>query len=346
MAGMQLGLQHDPDLEPKRAKTLLISIGIHVVIFAFLLLNPDLLTQVPKRYIRINGQDYDLSKNQMTELLMPPQPRPTPQPDKPMVQPPQPKPEPQPQPQQPPPPPPPPPPQQQPPPPPPPPPQPKDMPAITPDMTLKDGARPDGSPKPSQGNTQELKTGQAGAPQPPQLAAGGPKPEPKKEPSQIAQNTNPNALSLRDLAGKILQQQTPPRQFPGNGNQGPRTGIPTPNIPENPDFSTEEPKILSPTYGYDFGPYLNQVLNKIRFTWYSLIPEVAKFKKGRVIIIFRIEKDGTVTNWRIAANSGTDPLDRAALGSITGSNPFPPLPNNFEGNILDLQITYLYNINP
>lgn len=343
MAGMQLGLQRDPDLEPKRAKTLLISVGIHVVIFAFLLLNPDLLTQMPKRYIRIAGQDYDLSKNQMTELAMPPtaQPRP-PAPEKPMVEPPQPKPQPQPQQQ-------PPPPQQQqpPPPPPPPPPQPKDMPAITPDMTLKDGARPDGSPKPSQGNTQELKTGSAGAPEPPKFA-GGPKPEPKKEPTQIAQNTNPNALTLRELAGKILEQQSQePKRFPGNGNQGPRTGVPTPNIPENPDFSTEDPKILSPTYGYDFGPYLNQVLNKIRFTWYSLIPEVAKFKKGRVVIIFRIEKDGTVTSPpRVVANSGTDPLDRAAYGSITGSNPFPPLPNNFEGNILDLQITYLYNINP
>ncbi len=35
-------------------------------------------------------------------------------------------------------------------------------------------------------------------------------------------------------------------------------------IQENPDFSTEEPTILSPTYGYDFGPYLNQVITRIR----------------------------------------------------------------------------------
>lgn len=340
MAGMQLGLQHDPDLEPKRAKTLFISICIHLGIFAFLLLNPDLLTQVPKRYIRIAGQDYDLSKNQMTELTMPPQAqRPRQQvPERPMEQPPQPKPEPQPQQ--------PPPPQPPPPPPPPPPPQPKESPAITPDMVLKEGARPDGSPKPSQGNTAELKAGSNGSPEPPKTA-GAPKSEPKSEPTQIAQNTNPNALSLRDLAGKILQQQSQePKRFPGTGNQGPRTGLPGPNIQENPDFSTEEPKILSPTYGYDFGPYLNQVINKIRSNWIALIPEIAKFRKGRVVIIFRIQKNGTVWEPHIVANSGTDPLDRAAYGSITASNPFPPLPNNFEGDRLDLQITYLYNINP
>jgi len=213
-------------------------------------------------------------------------------------------------------------------------------------MVLKEGARLDGTPKASQGNTNELKTGSSGNPEPPKIV-GALKPEPKKEPNQIAQNTNPDALSLRELAGKILQQQSQePRRFPGNGNQGPRTGLPGPQVQENPDFSTEEPKILSPTYGYDFNPYLNQILNKIRFNWYSFIPEIAKFKKGRVVIVFRIQKDGSVSEPNIVAPSGTDPLDRAAYASITASNPFPALPANFQGGYLDLQITYLYNINP
>src|SRR6266566_3668255 len=91
----------DLELQPKRTKTLLISLGIHVLFLVFLALNPDLLTSTPKRIIRIMGQDYDLSKNQLTELVMPPdalRPRPQP-PDKPLVQPPVPKPENQPQPQ-------------------------------------------------------------------------------------------------------------------------------------------------------------------------------------------------------------------------------------------------------
>src|SRR5438874_12744507 len=105
------------DLQPRRTKTLLVSVGIHLVLLVFLALNPDLLTSTPKRIIRILGQDYDLSKQQLTELVVPPEalrPKP-PAPDKPLVQPQlPPKPEVQP---------PPPPPQQQPPPPPPPPPQ-------------------------------------------------------------------------------------------------------------------------------------------------------------------------------------------------------------------------------
>src|SRR5258706_9788520 len=83
-------------LQPKRTKTLLISIGIHVFLLIFLILNPELLTQTPKRFIRIMGQDYDLSK-QLTELVVPPdalRPRPAPTaPDKPLIQPPAPQPE-------------------------------------------------------------------------------------------------------------------------------------------------------------------------------------------------------------------------------------------------------------
>jgi colicin import membrane protein len=329
MAGMQLGLQRDPDLEPKRAKTLFISICIHIGIFIFLFLNPELFNQVPKRIIRIAGQDYDISKNQLTELVMPQQQRPKPQAQEPpLVQPPQPE-------QQ----------AQQPPPPPPPPQPPKESPVIPPDATLAEGAKPDGTPKPSRGNTEELRAGSDGRPEPKSAA---PKPEPKADTPQMAQNTNPNAMrlpNLRDLAGQVLKQSEQDQKR-YQGPQGPRTGIPGPNVQENPDFSTEDPKILSPTYGYDFGPYLNQVLNRIRYNWYSLIPEIAKFKRGRVVIIFRIEESGGITNPRIVLNSGTDPLDRAAFGSITASNPFAKLPPNFEGDHLELQITFLYNINP
>src|SRR5262245_57091887 len=143
------------ELQPRRSKTLLISIGIHVILLIILALNPELLTSTPKRIIRIMGQDYDLSKQQLTELVMPPdalRPRPAPPaPDKPLVQPPTPPPQNQP--------PPPPPPQQ---PPPPPPPQ-QPPPVIGPDDILKEGARPDAQPKASRGDTTEQ--ARAGSPQ-------------------------------------------------------------------------------------------------------------------------------------------------------------------------------------
>ena len=39
-----------------------------------------------------------------------------------------------------------------------------------------------------------------------------------------------------------------------------------------------------------------------------------------------------------------EPLDRAAMGAITASNPFAKLPSNFDGDHIVLQFTFLYNI--
>jgi TonB family protein len=342
MAEMEFGLKPDPELEPKRAKTLLISIGVHIALLIFLVFNPDLLVQAPKRTIRIAGQDYDLSKEDLTQLVMPPMPRPKPQVAQPTPKTP-------------------PPPQQQaaaqppPPPPPPPPPKPKETPVITPDMLLAAGAKLDGTPKASRGNTPEIKAGNNGSPDPGQKDPGKPAvakqdQQAKDATTQIAQNTNPTAIRMPDLlsqAGRIVQQSIQQNQRGnGGGVQGPRTGIPGPPVQENPDFSTEEPTILSPTYGYDFGPYLNQVITRIRSNWISLIPEIAKFRKGRVMVVFTITKNGGVEKAHIVVNSGENPLDRAAFGSISASNPFPRIPNDFVGDHIDLQITFLYNINP
>src|SRR5438093_11508639 len=85
------------ELQPRSTKTLLISIGIHLLLLVFLALNPELLTSTPKRIIRIMGQDYDLSKQQLTELVVPPdslRPKPTLR-APPLIQPPVPQPEPQ-----------------------------------------------------------------------------------------------------------------------------------------------------------------------------------------------------------------------------------------------------------
>jgi len=324
------------ELQPRRTKTLLISIGIHALLLVFLALNPEILTSTPKRIIKVMSQDYDLSKQQVTELIAPPDalrskpPAPPPE-NKPLVQPPAPRPENQPP---------------QPPPPPPPKPQPP-PPVIGPDDVIKEGARPDAQPKASRGDTTEQ--ARAGS-QPEQSTPEPPKQQPQPQqsenrPPQLARNTNPDALrspNLMDDADRIIRQQIEEgRRRPSV--QGPRTGLP--NGQADPDFSTEDPKILSDTKGYDFGPYMNQVVNRVRYNWYANIPEIARFgKKGKVVIIFTIMHNGNIENARIVGNSGTEPLDRAAFASITLSNPFPRLPAGFDGDHLDLQFTFLYNI--
>ena len=59
-------------VDPYKTKTLLISVGIHLLLVLVVVWNPDLLTSNPKRIIRINGQNYNLQ--QLTELVAPPGP--------------------------------------------------------------------------------------------------------------------------------------------------------------------------------------------------------------------------------------------------------------------------------
>jgi len=100
--------------------------------------------------------------------------------------------------------------------------------------------------------------------------------------------------------------------------------------------------ILSDTKGVDFGQYLKRVLGDVRENWYHLIPECAQMRKGKLAIEFAITKDGQVADMRLVASSGYVALDRPAWGSITASNPFPPLPNEFTGSYLALRVRFYY----
>jgi outer membrane biosynthesis protein TonB len=101
--------------------------------------------------------------------------------------------------------------------------------------------------------------------------------------------------------------------------------------------------ILSDTQGVDFGPYLQRILQDVKENWYHLIPESAEMKKGKLAIEFAITRDGKVADMLLVATSGDIALDRPAWGSITASNPFPPLPSEFTGLSLKLRFRFYYN---
>jgi TonB family protein len=112
-----------------------------------------------------------------------------------------------------------------------------------------------------------------------------------------------------------------------------------------PNFSVDQPTILSDTRGVDFGPWLRFIYFRVRDNWYSVIPEVIRSgTKGKVVIIFDVLSDGRIENLQIVKSSGLSPYDRAAISSIKLSEPFPNFPSAFNGNHITLQFSYFYNI--
>jgi TonB family protein len=75
-------------------------------------------------------------------------------------------------------------------------------------------------------------------------------------------------------------------------------------------------------------------------------PSVELGDRGIVVLTFRIMRDGSVPSVEpiIRANSGKEPLDRAAVSSVRASTPFEQLPAQFTGPYIELRYTYLYNI--
>lgn len=111
----------------------------------------------------------------------------------------------------------------------------------------------------------------------------------------------------------------------------------------------QQAEILTDTMGVDFGPYLTRILQIVRQNWYNIMPDSVKppiLKQGKLSIEFVILKDGKTASMVVHTSSGDVALDRAAWGSITASNPFPPLPKEFPGQVLGLRFYYFYNLDP
>jgi hypothetical protein len=108
-------------------------------------------------------------------------------------------------------------------------------------------------------------------------------------------------------------------------------------------------EMLTDPQGVDFQSYLQRVYVTVKRNWFAVMPASVELgEKGIVVLTFRIMRDGSVPSNEpeIQANSGKEPLDRAAYSSVRASNPFEPLPGQFKGPYIELRYRYYYNILP
>jgi len=195
---------------------------------------------------------------------------------------------------------------------------------------------------------------QSGAPQPPAVAQNsqqGPQQgqQAMQQPpsnNQIAKLQSPssNPFKATMSAGSAIQEaarEAAARRGAGGGGGGQEGDFGLGTGAHGRQLGALD--ILSDTQGVDFGPYLQRILQDVKTNWYLLIPESAAMKKGKLAIEFAITKDGQVAGMKLVASSGDVALDRPAWGSITNSNPFPPLPSDFAGQYLALRFRFYYN---
>ena len=90
----------------------------------------------------------------------------------------------------------------------------------------------------------------------------------------------------------------------------------------------------------DFGPYMRELQIRIKMNW---DPPKGNESK-RVVLLFKIAKDGRLLSCRVNKSSGLPSADQAALKAVELTAPFRPLPADFRGQSIDIQFTFDYNV--
>ena len=105
-------------------------------------------------------------------------------------------------------------------------------------------------------------------------------------------------------------------------------------------------ELESDPQGADFKPYLARILAIVRSNWRTVIPESVRMgtRRGRTVVEFAINRDGSIPKLVIADPSGSEPLDRAAVAGLSMSNPLPPLPSDYKGMQVRLAFSFAYNM--
>jgi TonB family protein len=117
------------------------------------------------------------------------------------------------------------------------------------------------------------------------------------------------------------------------------------NLPASPGRQASALDLKSDPMGVDFKPYLIRVLATVRRNWLAIYPEAARLgTRGKVSVEFSIGNDGKIQKIVYSSQSGSRPLDEAAVAALSASNPLPSLPADFKGQRIVLQFTFAYNI--
>jgi TonB family protein len=117
------------------------------------------------------------------------------------------------------------------------------------------------------------------------------------------------------------------------------------NLPPSAGRPQSSLELKSDPMGVDFRPYMKQVIAAVRRNWFAVYPEAARLgQRGQVVLQFAIVKQGLVTKVVFSGQSGAKALDQSAVAAISASNPLPPLPAEFKGDRIVLQMTFMYNM--
>lgn len=106
--------------------------------------------------------------------------------------------------------------------------------------------------------------------------------------------------------------------------------------PGNPKGSPGIDAIKEPNWG----PYMRELERRIKRNW---DPPKGNESK-RVVLLFKIGRDGRLLSVKTVKSSGNQSADQAAKSAVELTAPFKSLPPEFKGSSIDIEFTFDYNV--
>jgi TonB family protein len=120
--------------------------------------------------------------------------------------------------------------------------------------------------------------------------------------------------------------------------------VPTSQAPDEQDKTSEEATISLDTTDTIYYPYVKTIKEGIHKNWIYPPSAQKSYIQGDLMIVFRLDKNGTLVNSRIARSSGYQILDGSALNAIELASPFPPFPDTITVQFLNINATFTYQL--
>lgn len=91
---------------------------------------------------------------------------------------------------------------------------------------------------------------------------------------------------------------------------------------------------------FPFTYYLQMVSDKISSNWFTSLVDPGSSGQFQAQVYFRIFRNGQVSDLKVESSSGVQAFDLAALRAVQSSSPFPPLPNEYNGQYLVIHLIF------
>jgi protein TonB len=173
-----------------------------------------------------------------------------------------------------------------------------------------------------------------------QIPSAPQKPQPKQ-----AVREDPKAIALKSRnAQKKPSPQTTPQKYspikeptPNQVYSSTGQAATSPMFSQAPGGGNIGSGSSSP-FGNRFGYYEQLIRDKVARNWRS--QDLDASVRNPVVVTFDILRNGSVQNVRVTRPSGNFAADQSAQRAIIMSNPFPPLPAQFERDTATIEFVF------